>query len=468
MDQKPLKTYLFAPFKLDLEKGYLYREDGEEVELTATPRKILEYMLENTSEQGDTLFTRDKIIGGVWGNVVVESATLDKHIAALRKAFGRGERDQSVIETKHREGYRFKLPVRRVYGDALANETGSAEVELPLSHDDFATIAASNGRESALQPGAIADTFGLWLLSRRGGTILFLIVLLVGVTVAASVFYRHCVALAQTVASIGQCVIIFVLFLHSLFNRPKALSSHKNPVELADAGYNSPDEYAAERPILEKALGQFTKWWSAMLLSWVALYLVYAWETWGIECSANAGSQPASILEAILNIVNTSLVILCYDVLNKEPGRRRKSGLFTGPAAIGLALLAVIPLLSGLRVLTPDQGLAAFTLLTGLYAGIYMALFVARLQSKFLDPAPLLVVLLFSYTAIQPLALYIQTSKEWAWVVLDYALVLKCLLYLYVFWLIQSGDLLFYFRETKRTYDDRVDQRRRAHRRLIN
>jgi DNA-binding winged helix-turn-helix (wHTH) protein len=445
MDQKPLKTYLFAPFKLDLEKGYLYREDGEEIELTATPRKILEYMLENTSEQGDTLFTRDKIIGGVWGNVAVESATLDKHIAALRKAFGRGERDQSVIETKHREGYRFKLPVRRMYEDA----------------NTHAVIAPAIGSSHA-RP--FADTFGSWLLGRGGGSIMLLIVVLVAATVAASIFYRSCVALAQTIASAGQCIIIFVLFLHALLHRPGQLSLNKNRAELAEAGYNDVDEYAAERPILEKALSQFTKWWSAMLLSWVALYLVYAWETWGIDCSANAGSQPASILEAILNIVNTSLVILCYDVLNKEPGRRRKSGLFTGPAAIGLALLAVIPLLSGLRVLTPDQGLAAFTLLTGLYAGIYMALFVARLQSKFLDPAPLLVVLLFSYTAIQPLALYIQTSKEWAWVVLDYALVLKCLLYLYVFWLIQSGDLLFYFREAKRNYDDRVDQRRRAHR----
>lgn len=451
MDRKPLKTYLFAPFKLDLEKGYLYREDGEEVELTATPRKILEYMLENTSEQGDTLFTRDKIIGGVWGNVAVESATLDKHIAALRKAFGRGERDQSVIETKHREGYRFKLPVRRMYEDANTHAV---------------TAPVSVHETSPARP--FADTFGSWLLGRGGGSIMLLIVVLVAATVAASIFYRSCVALAQTIASAGQCIVIFVLFLHALLNRPGELSLNKNRAELAEAGYNDVDEYAAERPILEKALGQFTKWWSAMLLSWVALYLVYAWETWGIECSASSSSQTASILEAILNIVNTSLVILCYDVLNKEPGRRRKSGLFTGPAAIGLALLAVIPLLSGLRVLTPDQGLAAFTLLTGLYAGIYMALFVARLQSKFLDPAPLLVVLLFSYTAIQPLALYIQTSKDWAWVVLDYALVLKCLLYLYVFWLIQSGDLLFYFREAKRNYDDRVDQRRRAHRRLIN
>jgi DNA-binding winged helix-turn-helix (wHTH) protein len=465
MNEKPLKTYLFEPFRLDLQKGYLYREDGEEVELTATPRKILEYMLENTGEQGDTLFTRDKIIGGVWGNVAVESATLDKHIAALRKAFGRGERDQSVIETKHREGYRFKLPVKRIYGEANTESAGA--VTAPIAAPYVVTAPTAVPHEiSHLRP--IADTFGLWLLGRGGGTILLLIVVLVAATVAASTLYRTCVALAQTIASAGQCIVIFVLFLHSLLKRPRGLSLNPNSAELAEAGYNDVEEYTAEQPILQKATRQFTKWWSAMLLSWVALYLVYAWETWGIDCSANASSQPASILEAILNIVNTSLVILCYDVLNKEPGRRRKSGIFTGPAAIGLALLAVIPLLSGLRVLTPDQGLAAFTLLTGLYAGIYMALFVARLQSKFLDPAPLLVVLLFSYTAIQPLALYIQTSKEWAWVVLDYALVLKCLLYLYVLWLIQSGDLLFYFREVKRNYDDRVDQRRRAHRRLIN
>jgi hypothetical protein len=245
------------------------------------------------------------------------------------------------------------------------------------------------------------------------------------------------------------------------------LAPTTNTAELSEAGYNSVEEYALEERILDKRSRLFTRWWSAMFASWVPLYVVYAWETWRIDCYAAASNEVASVLEAVFNIVNTAMVILCYNVLNQEPGRQRRTGVITGPAAIGLALLALIPLLSGSRPLTPQQGLNAFTLLTGLYAGIYMALLVARLQSKFLDPAPLLVVLLFSYTAIQPLALYIQTSKEWAWVVLDYALVLKCLLYLYVLWLIRSGDLLFYFREVKRTYDDRVDQRRRAHRRLI-
>ena len=454
MDQRRPTSYLFGPFRLDLGKGYLYLENGRQVELTTTPRQILEYMLEKTSEEGGTLFKREQIIAAVWGNVVVENATVDKHIGALRKGFGRGEGDQSVIETKHREGYRFKLPVTRVYGDV-----GVESTTLPVR--EAAPVELSQTR-------ADADTFGVWLLGRGGGTILLLLVALVSITVAISIYYRRCATLAQSVASAGQCAIIFLLFLHSLRNRPKTLSPNKSAAEITAAGYNSVEEYAVEEPVLQKRIRLFTKWWSAMLASWVALYFVYAWETWGIDCLANTTNNWASILEAAFNIVNTSIIILCYDLLNKEPGRQRKNGVFTGPAAIGLALLAVIPLLSGLRILTPDQGLAAFTLLTGLYAGIYMALFVARLQSKFLDPAPLLVVLLFSYTAIQPLALYIQTSKEWAWVVLDYALVLKCLLYLYVLWLVQSGDLLFYFRETKRTYDDRVDQRRRAHRQLLH
>src|SRR5215470_14760530 len=120
MAQNPLKSYLFGPFRLDLGKGYLYRENGEQVELTATPRAILEYMLANTHDDGDTLFKREQVIDAVWGDAAIETATLDKHIAALREAFGRGKGDQSVIETKHGEGYRFKLPVRTIYADAVS------------------------------------------------------------------------------------------------------------------------------------------------------------------------------------------------------------------------------------------------------------------------------------------------------------------------------------------------------------
>src|ERR1043165_3722268 len=126
MNLRPLKAYVFGPFRLDLGNGYLYGEAGEEVELTGKPRAVLEYMLEHTSEEGGRLFRREEIIDAVWGDDAIENATLDKHISALRRAFGRGERDQSVIETKHREGFRFKLPVRRIYADASSHAPTTA------------------------------------------------------------------------------------------------------------------------------------------------------------------------------------------------------------------------------------------------------------------------------------------------------------------------------------------------------
>ena len=94
MDLKSLKGYQFGPFRLDLGKGYLYREDGLEVELKPTSKSILEYMLENTLDEGGTLFKRGQIFDAVWGDEAVEDGALDKQIAELRKAFGRGERDQ--------------------------------------------------------------------------------------------------------------------------------------------------------------------------------------------------------------------------------------------------------------------------------------------------------------------------------------------------------------------------------------
>ena len=81
-----------------------------------------------------------------------------------------------------------------------------------------------------------------------------------------------------------------------------------------------------------------------------------------------------------------------------------------------------------------------------------MALFVGRLQSKFLGPRFWILYLLYSYTAIQPLVLYIEKHPGWGVIVLDFALFLKCLLYLYMTWLFQSGLLLFYFARMERTY----------------
>lgn len=72
-----------------------------------------------------------------------------------------------------------------------------------------------------------------------------------------------------------------------------------------------------------------------------------------------------------------------------------------------------------------------------------------------------------TYTAIQPLFLYLEKSDIWAIGLIDFALILKCLLYLYTAWLFQSGDLLFYFARVRRIYRT-VPEQRRAFRTLLD
>ncbi len=100
-----------------------------------------------------------------------------------------------------------------------------------------------------------------------------------------------------------------------------------------------------------------------------------------------------------------------------------------------------------------------------------MALYVGRLQSKFLGPSPGIVMALYSYTAIQSLFIFLvgvpegkqifdkQTITLIAVLLINIALLLKCLLYLYMTRLFQSGDLLFYFLKVRQTFLN-VDEER--------
>jgi hypothetical protein len=48
--------------------------------------------------------------------------------------------------------------------------------------------------------------------------------------------------------------------------------------------------------------------------------------------------------------------------------------------------------------------------------------------------------------------MFLAAPEVWAVILLDVALILKCLLYLYMAWLFQSGRLLFYLVRVRRTY----------------
>jgi hypothetical protein len=201
-----------------------------------------------------------------------------------------------------------------------------------------------------------------------------------------------------------------------------------------------------------------------LLLSWVPLYVSFAIARF---LSANAEG-----LEILFNILNTAMIVLCFNVLNRHLDEGSNKQSLTGSASIVLSFAVILAVLIGIELsitilnIDATQLLNFGTILTGIAAGIAMALYVGRLQSKFLRPGPALLILLYSYTAIQPLVLYIGRHPGWGMLLLDFALLLKCVLYLYMTWLFQSGLLLFYFAMAERTHPE-VERKWAAFQKLL-
>lgn len=101
--QPPTRQQLKAG-ELELDTvGQRARVGGEELKLTTTEFKLLQYFMENPAR----LLSRDHLLERVWDySEDTESRTVDTHVRRLRKKLGKmGD----VIETVHGAGYRYNL-----------------------------------------------------------------------------------------------------------------------------------------------------------------------------------------------------------------------------------------------------------------------------------------------------------------------------------------------------------------------
>jgi predicted ATPase/DNA-binding winged helix-turn-helix (wHTH) protein len=99
----------FGSFELQLDERRLLA-DGAEVPLRPLAFDVLAVLV----ERAGSLVTKDDLLQRVWGTVVVEENTLQAHISALRKVFGR-----EAIHTVIGQGYRFMpevVPVQMAAG----------------------------------------------------------------------------------------------------------------------------------------------------------------------------------------------------------------------------------------------------------------------------------------------------------------------------------------------------------------
>lgn len=95
-------VYTFGEFKLDFQKGELFR-DEESVTLNAIEFRLLTYFI--THE--DSIITRDTLLDDVWGyETETTSRTVDVHIAKLRAKLGESDFHKH-IQTIWGRGYKF-------------------------------------------------------------------------------------------------------------------------------------------------------------------------------------------------------------------------------------------------------------------------------------------------------------------------------------------------------------------------
>ena len=132
--------FLFENYCLDADR----RELVFGSELIAIGPKVFDlllYLVQNRNQ----VVTRDDVLQAVWENRIVSELTLTSHVNAVRKAIGDTGKEQRLIRTIARKGFRFVGPVREEFPPGRAAvaapdvvpETSGGMLSLP----DFPSIA---------------------------------------------------------------------------------------------------------------------------------------------------------------------------------------------------------------------------------------------------------------------------------------------------------------------------------------
>lgn len=250
-----------------------------------------------------------------------------------------------------------------------------------------------------------------------------------------------------------HCLVILILLarLPRAWVRPTALDQGSPALRLAAA-----------------AAVDFRRFWG---IAWVCWLLLYS----GLTAGALLGWLPnegipdsASRWWVVgLNLLQngaTVALLLAYEVLARptlEADLTRKQVL---PIEAWFAFALLLPLLEAavLGAGASWQLQQWFGWISGFAQGTALALMVGRLDSKYLEPPTLVIALLYVYAAIQGAWPMFQSQPQLMLVLTFLALVLKCLLFLFVAWLVESQVLLFYL-ERVRQLDQGVAEERREY-----
>lgn len=206
----------------------------------------------------------------------------------------------------------------------------------------------------------------------------------------------------------------------------------------------------------------FHRLWIALLGSWSLLYLsLFLVPLLGTGVAPEWARLWRTGSQVWLDLVNNSqsaLLFLLYFVMNENTSARSPATPWRRVALAVLAAAAVEGFIfwgagSEVSFAAARDRIALFG---GVVGGAALALFLGRLESKFIFPPGGVKGLLYLYAGVQPLyALFYreQVWEHWATVVLwSYGLVGKTVLFLFVYWTLEKGRMLFYMAQIREVH----------------
>ncbi|MDB5516602.1 MAG: cya2, partial [Tardiphaga sp.] len=123
--------FLFESYVLDPDRRELTRGD-EAIAVTPQVFDLLLHLVQNREHVVD----KDGLLDAVWAGRIVSESTLTSHINAVRKAIGDSGKEQRLIRTVARKGFRFVGDVREapsVEGFGSLTAAASPSNEIPAT-----------------------------------------------------------------------------------------------------------------------------------------------------------------------------------------------------------------------------------------------------------------------------------------------------------------------------------------------
>ncbi|MBS1797157.1 MAG: winged helix-turn-helix domain-containing protein [Acidobacteria bacterium] len=285
--------------------------------------------------------------------------------------------------------------------------------------------------------------------------------------------------LTTIVGSGGHLALISLALLYYFLNRGpqkfRPIHLDKKPDGtlkdniVRSTGFDDFDTWNQARTIAEAVLHKYRGYWNALLVFWILLYTVIllpALPDLNFDLNCFLVQNRETVMATIHNL-NTLFLILCYYLLNESITNEDENGFNLDNKEnvflrllIGMGVIALMHFGEAFLSLKfrgiEDYIHEAFRVTSGVFSGLAMALFIAQFLSKFLKSPGWLISILFFYTSLQSLFVFFSEKSERGVIlqslVIGFALILKCLLILYMLWLFSSGRLLFYLVRRRRTH----------------